>query len=176
MNQKQLETLRKNNEDTRDFIRSCISFALMVLLKDESIENITVSKLCTVAGVSRTAFYRNYKTIQDVLEDKIRGFALDMAGKMTSDIYNNWLAIFQVVDKNRKDFLSIIKGGYEHKIYEVFMSMLPKDDNNRCIQEVWLSLYYTFLVDWLKEGKPKKLEDAARQAYKYTKNLPLVNI
>lgn len=177
MNQKQLETLRKNNEETRDFIRSCISFALMVLLKDENnIEDITISRLCTVAGVSRTAFYRNYKSVEDVLEDKIKGFALQIAGKISSDVYNNWLAVFQVVDNNRKDFESIIKGGYEYKIYDVFMSLLPKDEDNRNIQTVWLSLFYTYIVKWVKEGKPKKAEEMARFAYKYTKNIPLVAV
>lgn len=174
MNQKQLDTLRRNNEETRDFIRSCISYALLVLLKDEKIHDISISKLCNVAGVSRAAFYRNYKSIEDVLEDKIKEFALQIAGKITSDVYNNWLAVFQIVDQNKKDFESIIKGGYEQKIYDVFMSLLPKDDNNNNIQAIWLSLIYTFILKWIKEGKPKKAEDMARYAYKFTKNIPLV--
>ena len=176
MNKKQLETLQKNNEDTRAFIRSCISFALMILLKDESIQDISISKLCTVAGVSRTAFYRNYKTIDDVLIDRIRSFAMDIAGKISSDVYNNWLAVFQVVEKNKKDFESIVKRGYEHKIYDVFMSLLPSNEANRNIQTTWLSLFYTYIVRWVKDGKPKKVEDMARLAYKYTKNIPLVEM
>ena len=176
MNQKQLDTLKKNNEDTREFIRSCLSFALMILLKDDNIKDISISRLCAVAGVSRTAFYRNYQTIEDVLTDIIRNFALELAGKITSDIYNNWLAVFTVVDKNRKDIESIIKRGYEYKIYDVFMSMLPQNPENRNIQMVWLSLFYSFILKWLKENKSKTIEDMARLAYKYTKNVPLVSV
>lgn len=176
MNKKQLETLQKNNEETRSFIRSCIVFAFMILLKDEKIHNITISRLCAVAGVSRTAFYRNYKSIEDVLEDKIKDFGLEIASKISSDIYNNWLAVFKTVDNNRKDFESIVREGYQHKIYDVFMSMLPKDKENRNIQTVWLSLFYTFMVKWIKEGEPKSAEEMARLAYKYTKNIPLASI
>lgn len=176
MNKKQLETLQKNNEDTRAFVRSCISFALMILLKDEKITDISVSKLCEIAGVSRTAFYRNYHTIEDVLEDKIRDLCLEIAGKMSNDIYNNWLSVFQVVDKNRANFECIIKGGYEHKIHDVFMSMLPQSEDDKTIQMIWLTLFYEFIVKWIKEDKPKKIEDMARLAYKYTKNIPLVTI
>ena len=176
MNKKQLETLQKNNEETRSFIRSCIVFALMILLKDENIHNITISKLCTVAGVSRTAFYRNYKSIKDVLEEKIKELGLEIAGKISTDIYNNWLAVFKTVDKNREDLESIIREGYQHKIYDVFMSTLPKDEENRNIQAIWLSLFYTFMVKWIKEGKPKKAEEMARIAYKYTKNIPLTSV
>ena len=174
MNKKQLETLKKNNEETRNFIRSCISFALMVLLKDEKITNISVSRLCTIAGVSRTAFYRNYKTIEDVLVDKIKELVLQIGNKMGVDVYDNWLVVFTVVDENRRDFESIIKSGYEYKIYDVMMSLLPKGTENRNIQAIWLSLFYTYIVNWVKEGKPKKSEEIARIAYKYTKNIPLV--
>lgn len=174
MNKKQLETLKKNNEETRNFIRSCISFALMVLLKDEKITNISVSRLCTIAGVSRTAFYRNYKTIEDVLVDKIKELVSQIGNKMGVDVYDNWLVVFTVVDENRRDFESIIKSGYEYKIYDVMMSLLPKGTENRNIQAIWLSLFYTYIVNWVKEGKPKKAEEIARIAYKYTKNIPLV--
>ena len=176
MNKKQLETLQKNNEETRSFIRSCIVFAFMILLKDENIHNITISKLCNVAGVSRTAFYRNYKSIEDVLEDKIKELGLEIAGKISTDIYNNWLAVFKTVDNNREDLESIIREGYQHKIYDVFMSMLPEEKDNRNIQTVWLSLFYTFMVKWIKEGKPKKAEEMARLAYIYTKDLPLASV
>ena len=176
MNKKQLETLQKNNEETRNFIRSCIVFALMILLKDENIHNITISKLCTVAGVSRTAFYRNYKSIEDVLEDKIKELAMEIAGKIGSDVYNNWLMVFKAVDENRKDLESIVREGYQHKIYDVFMSMLPEGKENRNIQAIWLSLIYTFMVKWIKEGEPKTAEEMARLAYKDTKNIPLASI
>ena len=176
MNKKQLETLQKNNEETRSFIRSCVMFALMILLKDETIHNISITKLCTVAGVSRTAFYRNYKSIEDVLDDKIVEIALEIAGKISTDIYNNWLAVYKTVENNRSDLESIVREGYQHKIYEVFMSMLPKDKENRNIQATWLSLFFTFMVKWIKEGEPKSAEEMARLAYKYTKNIPLTII
>lgn len=176
MNKKQLETLKKNNEETRDFIRSCINFALMVLLKDKNIADISVSKLCQVAGVSRTAFYRNYRSVEEVLVDKIKTFSLEVAGQIGTDVYNNWLALFKTVDKYKEDFISIVERGYEYQIYNVFMSLLPASEGNRNIQSVWLSLYYTFMVRWLKEGRPKKMEDAARLAYKYTKDIPLISL
>ena len=174
MNQKQLETLRKNNEETRDFIKSCVYFALMVMLKEEKHEKLTVSRLCTIAGVSRAAFYRNYSSVEDVIEDKLIDFALSIAKTVGNDIYNNWLNFFKEVEYNRSDLEAIITAGFENKIYEVFMSLLPQGEENRTIQSLWLSLYFTFMIKWLKEKKPKKADDMARLAYKYTKNIPLV--
>lgn len=174
MNQKQLDTLKRNNEESRDFIKSCIYFALMVMLKENSAEKISISKLCSIAGVSRAAFYHNYNSIEDVLVDKIKEFAMSIAKTIGNDVYNNWLNFFKEVDNNRDDFEVFIAAGFENKIYEVFMSLVPQKEENRTIQSIWLSLYFTFMVKWLKEKTPKKAEDMARIAYKYTKNIPLV--
>ena len=174
MNKKQLDTLKRNNEESRDFIKSCISFALMVMLKEENRDKITVTKLCNIAGVSRAAFYRNYNSVEDVLVDKIKDFALSITKTVGNDIYNNWLNFFKEVDKNRDDLEAYIAAGFENKIYEVFISLTPQEEENRTIQIMWLSLYFSFMVKWLKEKKPKKVEDMARLAYKYTKNIPLV--
>lgn len=174
MNQKQLETLKNNNYESRDFVRSCLSFALMIMLKEN--DGFTVSKLCSLAGVSRTAFYRNYNCVEDVLVDRLKEISLSIHSQISTDIYNNWVAVFSTVEKHMIQFEVIVQAGFEHKLYDVFMSLLPKDEENKNIQSVWLSLFYTYIVRWVKERKPKKVEDIARLAYKYTKNIPLVNI
>ena len=174
MNQKQLETLKKNNEESRDFVKSCFRFALMIILKDKKDKTLTVTRLCHIAGVSRTAFYRNYRTIEDVLVDEIKVFGLTVTGLIGTDVYENWLALFKLVDSKREDLEAVIYAGFEHKFLEVFLSLLPAEEDNRTIQTIWLSLFVTLMIKWIKEGTPKKPEDMARLAYKYTKSIPLV--
>lgn len=176
MNKKQLETLKKNNEESRDFVRSCIKYALIISIKNDKLRDISITKLCNVAGVSRTAFYRNYKCVEDVLEDSIEVIAREINSKISSDIYENWLAVFTVMEKHYSMINSIVEAGFEHKIYDVFMSLLPKSTENRNIQAIWLSLFYTMTVKWFKEKTPKKIEDAARVAYNYTKDIPLLKV
>ena len=174
MNQKQLETLKQNNYESRDFARSCFSFALMIMLKENN--GFTVSKLCSLAGVSRTAFYRNYTCVEDVLIDRLKEISLTIAHQIGTDIYNNWLLVFSVVEKYMAQLEVIVNAGFGYKLYDVFMSLLPNDEDNRIIQSTWLSLFYTYIIKWVKERRPKKAEDAARMAYKYTKNIPLVKV
>ena len=174
MNQKQLETLQKNNEESRDFVKSCFRFALMIILKDKEDKTLTVTRLCQIAGVSRTAFYRNYHTIDDVLIDELKVFGMTLAGLIGTDVYENWLALFKLVDSKREDIEAVIYAGFEYKFLEVFLSLLPAAEDNRTIQTVWLSLFVSLMIKWIKEGTPKKPEDMARLAYKYTKSIPLV--
>jgi len=176
MNAKQLATLQKNNEESRTFTRSCISFGLIALLKKDNVDykSITVSKVCEVAGVSRAAFYRNFQSVDEVLNDRFKEFALALASKIGTDIYNNWLHIFRTADENRLLLETAIKAGCEHEILKVFFSLLPKNEESRTIQAVWLSTIYSLIIKWIKEGHPRKIEDMAKLAYKYTKNIPLV--
>jgi len=176
VNQRQLETLQKNNKESRDFAKSCFRIGLMLLLKDRPDHPITITRLCKIAGVSRTAFYRNYQTVDDVLIDEIREFAMTLAGRIGTDVYNNWLALFKLAEEQINNLEAIIYAGYEHKILEVFLSLLPESEDNRTIQTIWLSLFYSLLVKWIKERKPKKPEEMARLAYKYTQDIPLVDL
>ena len=174
MNERQLETLRKNNEESHDFVKSCFRFALMIILKDKSDNRITVSRLCKIAGVSRTAFYRNYRNVEDVLVDEIREFGLELAGQIETDVYKNWLSLFQLAQTKFEDLKAIVDAGFQHKILEVFLTLLPSDEESRIIQTIWISLFYSLLISWVGEKKPRKAEEMARVAYKYTQNIPLV--
>ena len=61
------------------------------------------------------AFYRNYKSIDEVLVDKIKEYALSIASKIEKDIYNNWLYVFKETDKNKEMFDILLKLGFENK-------------------------------------------------------------
>lgn len=174
MNPHQLEILRKNNEESHDFVKSCFRYALMIILKDDSNAKVTVSRLCKIAGVSRTAFYRNYHDVEDVLVDEIKGFGLALQGRIGRDVYKNWLALFELGHEHFEDLKAIVKSKYEYKILDVFMALLPQGEESHDLQSIWISLFYSFLLSWLRQDKPKKPEEMARLAYKYTKDIPLV--
>ena len=63
------EVLRLNNQQSNELTRECIDTAMMYLLSEKPYESISISELTKRAGVSRTAFYRNYATKDDVLKE-----------------------------------------------------------------------------------------------------------
>lgn len=176
MKQKQLETLKRNNEESREFTRNCIYSALMVFLSKNDLKDISITRLCEVAGVSRAAFYRNYSSIEDVLVDKIAEFGRRVTGKIGPDVYDNWLMLFTEAEKERDLFTVAISLGIQHVLFKTFVSLLPKEEENRTVQAIWISVYYAFLIKRFRDKHAMKAEDEARLAYKYTKNIPLVAI
>ena len=55
--------------ETNILTKECILTALLRLMDVKSYENITITDITNLAGVSRMAYYRNYKN-----KDEIRGF------------------------------------------------------------------------------------------------------
>ncbi len=62
-----LDLNKPKRNKTNQFARECISTALMQLLKERHISEITISDICTRAGVSRMSYYRNYSSKEDIL-------------------------------------------------------------------------------------------------------------
>lgn len=63
------ESLRLSNEESNRITRECLQTALVLLLKEKRLEEITITELVKRSGVSRTAFYRNYNTKEDILTE-----------------------------------------------------------------------------------------------------------
>ena len=95
----------------RDSVREAITQALLLLMENESYEDIKVSDIVRKAGVSRSSFYRNFFDKDDVLEKYINWmFSLSMR---TSDPYsganlrNTIIAHYEMYYENRH-FLKIL--------------------------------------------------------------------
>jgi AcrR family transcriptional regulator len=62
---------RLSNKQAKMVTKSCLQTALVQLLDKKELSDISVSELARRAGVSRTAFYSNYQTVDDVLTELI---------------------------------------------------------------------------------------------------------
>ncbi|MBR3486231.1 MAG: helix-turn-helix transcriptional regulator, partial [Clostridia bacterium] len=66
-----MNILRLSNAEANKVTRECMKTALVKLLNEKDLPRISVTEIVTAAGVSRPAFYRNYSSKEDLLEDVI---------------------------------------------------------------------------------------------------------
>ena len=59
------------NAKTTEFLKECLSDALIKLLKTKPIEKITIPELAGTANVGRTTYFRNFSSKNEVLTFKI---------------------------------------------------------------------------------------------------------
>ena len=65
--------------------KECIVTALLRLMQEKKYESISITDITTLAGVSRMAYYRNYKSKDEILIK----YLLDQKDRLVSDIGNS---------------------------------------------------------------------------------------
>lgn len=65
---KSLKNLYQSNKEANQITRESIETALLHLMEKKELTQISISELVKKAGVSRNAFYRNYKSKEEILE------------------------------------------------------------------------------------------------------------
>ena len=56
---------------TTEFLKECMSDALIKLMQEKNFSKITVNDITTVAGVGRSTWFRNFVTKSDALTFKL---------------------------------------------------------------------------------------------------------
>lgn len=82
------DILRMSNEESNKLTRECLQTALIYLMNDKPFEKITITELVKRSGVSRTAFYRNYQTKEDIL-DEVAGDIVDSLINSIAEAYDS---------------------------------------------------------------------------------------
>lgn len=104
--------LKMSNEDSNQYARTCISRALLDLLKTKELESVTITEIINASGVSRATFYRNFKDKHDVLYE-VERYIIDRIRMLSVTVTN----------QNRHEailnFLNNVKT--HHKIFQIFI-------------------------------------------------------
>ena len=71
-----------SNEGRNAYVVERLTVALLALLKEKPLADISVSELCDRAGVGRTSFYRNYQEKEDILRTRVYHLFKDWTGRL----------------------------------------------------------------------------------------------
>ena len=72
MEQNQKTVSPMSNEGRNAYVVEQLTAALLELLRERPLGEISVSQLCEKAGVGRTSFYRNFQEKEDILRAHIK--------------------------------------------------------------------------------------------------------
>ena len=73
---------RHSNKETNRLTREAICTALVLLMKNQSFDKISITDIVKRAGVSRTAYYSNYSSKQEILYDLVDTLILEVNQKL----------------------------------------------------------------------------------------------
>ncbi len=161
-------TARLSNSESNRITRECIQTALAILLESKDLEHITISELVKKAGVSRTAFYRNYNTKQDIIDEivELTSFYLSelvYEATLSNDSYPLFLTLFDYIRNNEAVFMMLLKNSFYEKIAQLFEEDYPLTKSEA--RYIWIG-YYGMLRDiqlsWCNHGMKESNEEMAR--------------
>ena len=93
---------RLSNAEANRLTRECLQIALIKLMAEKDFEKITVTEITGLAGVSRTAFYRNYESKEAIVEDACENVLTrlrESLERFSGDLGGWYESIFRVLEE-----------------------------------------------------------------------------
>ena len=182
---KNLTGIKKYNCELNKAIKESLIDALYLLLKNKSNKKITVTELCKKAGVSRVAFYNNFKTIDEVvnLTFYVKSHTmLEIIGNPFSNAncLDWYVNLFEEIGKNKEFFKILFDSDYQYRYlsivnYNVLKHVANASEEEKTMRLLWAGAIVNRIIIYLKEGAVDNVNDLAKDCFKYLSKFSLSN-
>ncbi|MCI5595282.1 MAG: TetR/AcrR family transcriptional regulator [Lachnospiraceae bacterium] len=194
--EKQNYYLRMANEEANRITRESLQTALIYLMNEKDYKEITITELTQKAGTSRTAFYRNYQSKEDIMMEIMMEFVqkLEEYKKEFTSFENprDWFyGILKYVNENRKDFELLLKADLQDKTKQIFsfyswvnknersFSLWTEEYKDNDVKHVYYrramdNTFWFVFWDWIGMGfseTPEEIADICASLYQALTNL-----
>lgn len=164
------------NAKTTEFLKECLADALIKLLKNKSIEKITIPEIAETAEVGRTTFFRNFTSKSEMITFKL------------AKLWERWAADYGLTEKEKFSlestteffkfnysikelFVLIYQRDLRATVYDAFYKvMLPRFGT--VAQGCYQSRFYSYgLFGLLDEWIKRKFNETPEQMAKITQSI-----
>jgi predicted DNA-binding protein YlxM (UPF0122 family) len=170
----------QKGEDAMDrrtaYTRMVLKDALLEMLVDHHLEDITVKELCERADVNRSTFYRNFSDVYDLFEQTER--ELTEKAFSTGDMRNDRFALLDVIYQNqafyREFFRAHMRSPFVEETIRSFGEKMREELKARgSYDEETFGVFYRYNVhgvvgvigDWLDGGCKKTPQELGELLY-----------
>jgi len=171
MSSRSLENLTIPNQESNRLTREALEISLMQLLEKKELAKITISELVHRAGVSRAAFYRNYSSKEQMLEEifgKTVQKIMDKLGQfnLRTELYQVWIILFKEAKKEARLISLAVDYNLEKYLTQAVFNFLEKRQQSKreassYIHSFWSSALVSVLSKWIKDGMQVPAEKIA---------------
>lgn len=170
------EGLRLSNQESKRLTRESLQTALIYLMGEKDFDKITITELVKRAGISRTAFYRNYNTKDDILVEMMEQFIEGVTRSFYQREYRNnikkwYLDTFSAVKENAAYVQMLMQADISQSKVFGPGSLLEKIIPSRSVERHYRILalegaFLTILINWFRDGMKESCEYMAEFCYR----------
>lgn len=162
------DILRMSNKESNRMTRECLQTALITLMSQKPFEKITISELVRRSGVSRTAFYRNYNTKEDILNEVGEVFkevlpAAFADGRFLKDPRGWYHSFFRIIKENASTFRLLLQAHILNtSVFKAsnLIKMLDRstDASAHYTFLAWEGALSTITIQWFEDGMKESID------------------
>ncbi|WP_057914289.1 TetR/AcrR family transcriptional regulator [Peribacillus muralis] len=166
-----MEVLRLSNLESNRITKECIESALVLLMKEKTYTEITITDIVKRAGVSRTAYYRNYSSKEDILHSLVKEVVNNVTTSMSkydpyNDLYKFWLEMFYASKPFSETFQILLNANMgETLLFQINKKLqeeVPENDLvNQYGQFFWGGAVYAILTEWIRNDMQQTEKEMA---------------
>ena len=159
------DVLRLSNEESKRITRECLQIAMLHLMDRKPFEKISITELTGEAGVSRTAFYRNYESKEALVEDICEHVLAELKASIHGTLYQTdrrqWYTVFYQTIRKNSDYFRIYLNAHLQfeKLFvldAIFPPTAPLEHYRNSARE---GSFLRILTDWFRGGMEETPEE-----------------
>ena len=162
--------LRQRNRELKQLTAECLTEALISLMKEYDFGDISVTRLCKKAGVSRNTFYKTFGSIGAVFRHIVLHINREVIFRRLGNPFGRssskdwYLRYFEIIMQYADLFRAIIRSevavDYMRQVNAMLVSPhLP--DSVRFARYMWSGAIQNITMEWLSSGMAQSPEQMA---------------
>lgn len=158
-----------SNKARNAYVIEHITDALLKLLRDKPIGDISISELCDLAGIGRASFYRNFESKEDILCKYINEIFKEWTAetdKKENRPLNEMLGLLFAHFEKHRDFYSLLnERNLTYLLKDVIIGICgPKPEHSKI--EAYARAYvaytlYGWIEVWFQRGMQESADEIA---------------
>ncbi len=162
--------MNMNNEQKNTYVKRQITLALLKLLKEKPITEISISELTQKAQIGRVSFYRNYQTKEDVLKEEsnrlIKEWGKLYEANPESSPETLFPSLFDFYREHKEFYTILYQAGMTSIMQETILNTIQitseMENLEAYMKSFWAYGIYGWLIEWMKRGMPESGNELSR--------------
>lgn len=149
-----------NNEQKNTYVKKRITAALLALLKEKPLSEISVNELTSRAEIGRVSFYRNYESKEDILKEEsdrlIREWGRLYESNPESAPETLFPSLFDFYRDHKDFYTTLYHAGMSSIMMDTIVGTIritPEMQNLEAyMKSFWAYGIYGWMLEWIKRG------------------------
>lgn len=170
----------KSNE-SNVLTKECIVTALLRLMQTKKYDSISITDITNLAGVSRMAYYRNYKSKDEILIKRLEEEEKKLIDDINGEKAENLRVIIAYISVFFQENALVIKAVYDAGLAHLLSNMLSRriydyfpvasrDPKGKYAVHFYVGAVFSVFRLWFDNGMKESVDDIVDIIYKLINN------